>query len=124
MKLQYESLVREETNQDRIGHLLRKGWVQIADAPVIPFKPTEVPAYALKAAFKIDNLMAAVNTVVSNLPEPRRTIIGEKFAGSNPVERNNNFIKHLSNNIPALTPAKLDELFQKAYDIATDKSEL
>lgn len=124
MKLQYESLVREETDQDRIGHLLRKGWVQIADAPVIPFKPTEVPAYALKAALKIDNLMAAVNTVVSNLPEPRRTIVGEKFAGSNLIERNSNLIKHLSSNVAALTSAKLDELFQKAYDIATDKLEM
>lgn len=124
MKLQYESLVREETNEDRIGHLLRKGWVQIADAPVIPFKPTEVPAYALRAAFKIDNLMAVVNTTISNLPEPRRTIINEKFAGSHSIDRNSNFIKHLSTNIAALTSAKLDELFQKAYDIATDKSEI
>jgi len=105
----------------RIGHLIRKGWQQVEDLPIVPFAPTEVPAYALRAALKLDTLMSAVTTAIAALPEPRKTVAQEKFLAGVMISRDDNLIRYLSNNVPALTKAKIDALFLAAHDIATSK---
>lgn len=121
MHLQFEGLTRQEVDQDRIATLKRKGWVEFTPE-VVPDEPvTEVPAWALRAALRLENLLDQVNTAIAALPETRKVVAQEKMSGGEVISRKGPLIRHLNDTVPGVNKAKLDALFATASDIASGK---
>lgn len=121
MFLRFENLTRQETDPARISAAIRKGWVEFTP-PVVPDPtPDDAPAWAIRAALRIDNMLAAVSTSIAALNEPRKSVALERFSGQIQLRKGDPLIQYLSANVPALTAPKLDAIFATANDIAAGK---
>jgi hypothetical protein len=121
MFLKFENLTRQEDDASRIATLKRKGWVEFAPE-VVPQEPaTEAPAWAFRAALRLDNLLGPVNTAIEAMPEARKVVAQEKLASGEVVSRKDSLMRYINENVPGVNKAKLDALFATANEIAAGK---
>lgn len=121
MFLRLDILTRQEDDPARIATLKRKGWVEFTPEVVPDTPPEDAPAWAFRAALRIDNLLDTVNTSIATLPTNRRIVAQERIAGSDSILRRSPLIRYLNENMPELNRAKLDALFVTANEIASGK---
>ena len=121
MYLRFDNITRQETDPVRISTLLRKGWVEFTPevVPVVP--AADAPAWAIRAALRVENLLAAVGTAIAALSEPRKSVALERFSGSIILTKTDPLIRYLAANVPAFTDAKIDAVFATANEIAAGK---
>lgn len=121
MFLKLDNLTRQEDDATRIANLKRKGWAEFTPEVVQDTPPEDAPAWAVRAALRMENLLDAVNTAIAALPETRRIVAQEKLAGADSIQRKSPLIRYLNENMAALNKSKLDALFVTANEIASGK---
>lgn len=78
--------------------------------------PQEVERWKLRAALKTMGYFNSVEAVISAIPEPQQTILREKWAGQETVQRNHPTIIQLGTAI-GLSSSQIDDVFKTANAI-------
>ena len=135
----YEDVYRQESNQELVDILLRKGWSECPAAPVIdPVTqtvhwnndikqwiteiipkniPTEIPLWAFRNVLRINNLKTNVENFINALPEPQKSLVLDQYEYGNVIVRTHPLVQSLGNQL-GLSSDDIDNLFISASQLS------